>query len=82
MSASRPCPAHTVYGLAVALAFGLGLFTGIACCSGRPRPAEQQALPDDFGRRFGTVEHGVKLLIKRQIHLLKRAAPQEEWDLP
>jgi hypothetical protein len=82
------CPAHAAYGLAVALAFTLGVTAGVAAgvavmASQAAPEAARERMPDDFGRRFGVMERGHDLMIKRQLFLLKKFAPDDDsWDVP
>jgi hypothetical protein len=90
MSASRctPCPAHAAYGIAVALALGLGLFAGITFCWATPGApgtpaagaAGNEPLPVNFPQRFDNLEKNACDLVKRQALMLKRMVPDEEWN--
>lgn len=67
-----------LYGLLLAACIGLGLFAGWLTRAD-PTPVK---VPENLGRDVDRLLHGNDLLIKRQMHLLNRLVPKEEWDLP
>jgi hypothetical protein len=79
------CPAHAAYGLAVALAFTLGVTAGVAAgvavmASQAAPVAAREPMPADFRTRFSIMERHHNLNLKRQLLLLKKFVPADEWD--